>query len=172
MDATFEAKNAAPEQREVFSESLKEKETPQERHERLVEEAAMKEEQEHFEAQYEKLEKALAEKQAELTSLIERARDGEEVKGEEVEAALQIKGEKGIAEALAKSVNEIGKTATVITPITEVVEALGIMVKDELSTATQGRIAQKEFAEKRSWYHTTEDGKTRLAEIEKEVSAK
>lgn len=150
MDAHFEAKNAAPERRERISERRERKETPQERHERLVQEEAMREAQERFESQYEKLEMTLAEKQTELTELVERVRDGHEVKGEDVESALNIKGEKGIAEALARSVNEIGKTATVITPITEVVEALGIMVKNELEPATQVRMAQKTATRKKS----------------------
>lgn len=170
MVAHFEAKNAAPERKEVFNESRERKETPQERHERLVQEEAMREARERFESQYEKLEKALAEKQAELTALIERARDGTEVTTEDVEKTLKTESEKGIAEVLAKTINEIGNTATVITPITEVVEALGIVVKNELEPATQSRMAQKEFAEKKGWYHSTEEGKARLAQIEKEVT--
>lgn len=126
---------------------------------------AMEESRAYFQQRFDKLLVVLEENKEEITNFLERVKNGEEIKPEDIQATFKLEGEVGMSEAIAKSIKEC-KPIVDLVPAQELLKKL---VKEKLEPNRQLHEAQLAFDSGGSWYHTTDVGKAALQRIKSEV---
>lgn len=130
-------------------------------------EKAMEESRAYFQQRFDKLLVVLEENEEGIADLLERVKEGEDIKLEDIQTTFKLEGEVGMSEAIAKSIKECK-------PIVELVpaqELLKKLVKEKLEPSRQLYEAQLAFDSGGSWYHTSDVGNAALQRIKSEVVA-
>ena len=125
-------------------------------------ERAMQESYSHFKQESEKLPNFFQGKKDEITDLLDRTKQGEEMSPEEIKKTLNLeKVETGHLELIASCLNECKPIESPDTSF----DVFKKLMQEKMNPDVKMKEAEESYDAGESWYHTTEAGKSRLSSI-------